>query len=222
MFSLTLLCRNTWHQREFLTRLRIVFGTWSEKLHGLDSKLCPLEGRNAAFSFFVWFFFCFLLYIILSEKVGSLCLYIYIHADREICRHVCRFVWYGKVRACRDGYRIDGGNNRSESEREKLINRNKTNEIILISSINRSVFSTQINTKRWTKNSTIRLQLSHLYTLKHVRLLTARTSTWQLSAREVGVPGWRKFIKGHQKVSKSAELPYLLVVCVLSRNILIF
>lgn len=170
---------------------------------------------------FVWVFLFPFVYN--YERESRFLVLIYIHTDREICRHVCKFVWDGKDRTGRYGYRIDGGNNRrSESEREKLINRNKTNEIILISSINRSVFSTQINTKRWTKNSTIQLQLSHVYTLKHVRLLTARTSTWQLSAREVGVPGRRKFIKGHQKVSKSAELPYLLVVCVLSRNILIF
>lgn len=82
------------------------------------------------------------------ERESRFLVLIYIHADREICRHVCKFVWDGKDRAGRDEYRIDGGNNRSESEREKLINRNKTNEIILISSINRSVFSTQINTKR--------------------------------------------------------------------------
>lgn len=40
--------------QEFLTHLNMVYGTWSEKLHGLDSKLCRFEPdrKNAAFSFF--------------------------------------------------------------------------------------------------------------------------------------------------------------------------
>lgn len=115
---------------------------------GLIVSYVRLKEETQPFPFLCDFFVLFP-FVYNFERESRFLVLIYIYPCRQRDMEICMCVWDGKDRAGRYGYRIDGGNNRrSESEREKLINRNKTNEIILISSINRSVFSTQINTKR--------------------------------------------------------------------------